>query len=58
MLGIGDACKHREVQRFTELLSSWSGSQGYCMYADSFVFNTQLFLGKQNSTPMMISIWS
>lgn len=33
MTGIGDKCSNRGVTQFTELLSNWSGSQGYCMYA-------------------------
>lgn len=31
--GIADECSHKGVARFTELLTSWSGSQGYCVYA-------------------------
>ncbi|KAK4266716.1 hypothetical protein QN277_023602 [Acacia crassicarpa] len=29
--GLGDECKNRAVKHFTELLSNWSGSQGYCI---------------------------
>ncbi|KAB1225164.1 Palmitoyl-protein thioesterase 1 [Morella rubra] len=29
--GISDKCSSKEVTRFTELLSNWSGSQGYCV---------------------------
>ncbi|BBG97309.1 alpha/beta-Hydrolases superfamily protein [Prunus dulcis] len=29
--GIGDKCSNRGVTQFTELLSNWSGSQGYCI---------------------------
>ncbi|XP_004306990.1 PREDICTED: palmitoyl-protein thioesterase 1 [Fragaria vesca subsp. vesca] len=29
--GIGDKCTNRGVTHFTELLSNWSGSQGYCI---------------------------
>ncbi|KAF7825094.1 palmitoyl-protein thioesterase 1 [Senna tora] len=29
--GIGDQCKNRGIRHFTELLSNWSGSQGYCI---------------------------
>ncbi|KAK9202574.1 hypothetical protein WN944_017785 [Citrus x changshan-huyou] len=29
--GISDKCTNRGVTQFTELLSSWSGSQGYCI---------------------------
>ncbi|KAG2672140.1 hypothetical protein I3760_13G026000 [Carya illinoinensis] len=29
--GIGDKCSSRGVAKFTELLSNWSGSQGYCV---------------------------
>ncbi|KAF5732878.1 hypothetical protein HS088_TW17G00411 [Tripterygium wilfordii] len=29
--GLNDKCSHRGVTRFTELLSSWSNSQGYCI---------------------------
>ncbi|KAI4354708.1 hypothetical protein L6164_003553 [Bauhinia variegata] len=29
--GIGDRCKNRGIQQFTEFLSHWSGSQGYCL---------------------------
>ncbi|KAK1285603.1 hypothetical protein QJS10_CPB20g01396 [Acorus calamus] len=29
--GIGDSCDHRGISRFTELLSNWSGSKGYCL---------------------------
>jgi len=31
--GIGDQCKNGGVTNFVKLLSDWSGSQGYCMYA-------------------------
>ncbi|KAF7154494.1 hypothetical protein RHSIM_Rhsim01G0139200 [Rhododendron simsii] len=31
--GIADKCSGTEVTRFTELLSNWSGAEGYCMYA-------------------------
>ncbi|KAG6636033.1 hypothetical protein CIPAW_11G083100 [Carya illinoinensis] len=30
--GIGDQCSNRGVKRFTELLSNFSGTKGYCMY--------------------------
>ncbi|XP_028783914.1 palmitoyl-protein thioesterase 1 isoform X5 [Neltuma alba] len=29
--GLGDECKNQGVKHFTELLSNWSGSQGYCI---------------------------
>ncbi|PIA28702.1 hypothetical protein AQUCO_06700017v1 [Aquilegia coerulea] len=29
--GIGDQCSNGGVSQFTELLSNWSGSQGYCI---------------------------
>ncbi|KAL5539220.1 hypothetical protein UlMin_044516 [Ulmus minor] len=29
--GIGDKCTNGGISQFTELLSSWSGSQGYCI---------------------------
>lgn len=29
--GIGDKCSNKGVTKFTELLSNWSGSQGYCI---------------------------
>ncbi|XP_062174399.1 uncharacterized protein LOC133879714 [Alnus glutinosa] len=29
--GIGDKCSNQGVKKFTELLSNWSGSQGYCV---------------------------
>ncbi|XP_049377644.1 uncharacterized protein LOC125842398 [Solanum stenotomum] len=29
--GIGDQCSHRGVKRFTEELSEWSKSEGYCL---------------------------
>ncbi|OVA01193.1 Palmitoyl protein thioesterase [Macleaya cordata] len=29
--GIGDKCSNRGISHFTELLSSWSGSKGYCV---------------------------
>jgi len=29
--GIGDKCSSQGVTKFTELLSNWSGSQGYCI---------------------------
>ncbi|XP_044502321.1 palmitoyl-protein thioesterase 1-like [Mangifera indica] len=29
--GISDKCSNRGVTKFTELLSNWSGSQGYCI---------------------------
>ncbi|PON70206.1 Palmitoyl protein thioesterase [Trema orientale] len=29
--GIGDKCSNRGITHFTELLSNWSGSQGYCI---------------------------
>ncbi|XP_022843557.1 palmitoyl-protein thioesterase 1-like isoform X2 [Olea europaea var. sylvestris] len=29
--GISDKCSHEGVTKFTELLSNWSGSQGYCI---------------------------
>ncbi|PKU59852.1 palmitoyl-protein thioesterase 1-like [Dendrobium catenatum] len=29
--GIGDACGNRGMKQFTELLSEWSDSQGYCL---------------------------
>jgi hypothetical protein len=36
--GIGDKCSNQGVKKFTELLSNWSGSQGYCVYGIIFVF--------------------
>lgn len=38
MTGISDKCSNRGVTQFTELLSNWSGSQGYCMYAKKNLF--------------------
>lgn len=29
--GIGDQCSHRGVKHFTEVLSEWSNSEGYCL---------------------------
>ncbi|EPS61619.1 hypothetical protein M569_13177, partial [Genlisea aurea] len=29
--GIGDKCKHKGVTRFTNLLSNWSDSEGFCL---------------------------
>ncbi|KAK8718416.1 hypothetical protein V6N13_045650 [Hibiscus sabdariffa] len=29
--GIGDKCTHRGISEFTEVLSEWSNSQGYCV---------------------------
>ncbi|KAE8712989.1 ATPase 7, plasma membrane-type isoform 1 [Hibiscus syriacus] len=29
--GIGDKCTHRGISEFTEVLSKWSNSQGYCV---------------------------
>ncbi|XP_043719827.1 palmitoyl-protein thioesterase 1-like [Telopea speciosissima] len=29
--GIGDQCSNQGVSKFTELLSNWSGSKGYCI---------------------------
>ncbi|KAI4356651.1 hypothetical protein L6164_000657 [Bauhinia variegata] len=29
--GLGDKCKSTGMQQFTELLSNWSGSEGYCL---------------------------
>ncbi|KAG5123240.1 hypothetical protein JHK82_029977 [Glycine max] len=29
--GIGDQCSNREVKKFTQQLSSFSGAEGYCV---------------------------
>ncbi|KAH0465079.1 hypothetical protein IEQ34_005182 [Dendrobium chrysotoxum] len=43
--GIGDACRNRGIKQFTELLSEWSGSQGYCLWVPlSIVFSIYLFI--------------
>ncbi|THG08481.1 hypothetical protein TEA_020868 [Camellia sinensis var. sinensis] len=47
--GIGDQCSNRGVKRFTEQLSKWSKSEGYCMYdfvvSDDFLFYVSLEIG-------------
>lgn len=40
--GIGDKCSNAGVTQFTELLSDWSGSQGYCMYVYLY-YTTNIF---------------
>ncbi|KAG6501781.1 hypothetical protein ZIOFF_041665 [Zingiber officinale] len=30
-LGVGDQCENAGITEFTKLLSTWSGSQGYCL---------------------------
>lgn len=31
--GVSDSCRNKGITHFTTLLSNWSGSPGYCMYA-------------------------
>ncbi|KAJ0051696.1 hypothetical protein Pint_00110 [Pistacia integerrima] len=53
--GISDKCSNRGVTQFTELLSKWSGSQGYCMYA--LIFSIYFCLcAKLNEFPLMFML--
>lgn len=59
LAGISDKCTNRGVTQFTELLSSWSGSQGYCMYACfTFHFSCFTFINLSNqSIESCLNFW-
>ncbi|KAG5565407.1 hypothetical protein RHGRI_001336 [Rhododendron griersonianum] len=38
--GIADKCSGTEVTRFTELLSNWSGAEGYCIEIGNGVWDS------------------
>nr|GMD30291.1 protein ECERIFERUM 3-like [Ipomoea batatas] len=39
--GISDKCSNGGVSEFTQVLSNWSGSPGYCMYCDARILKQE-----------------
>ena len=51
MIGIGDQCSNRGMKHFTEELTEWSNSTGYCMYV-----NCQVNISLTNFVQLFISL--